>query len=199
MKIVVFLLFLLLVSFYPVWCQELRDIKPPVNFTSSYFLSIVTALVALAAIGAFLAVYFVKKKKAKASKQPVEAKPAHLIAYEALTALRGRDLPQQGKLKEYYFELFSIVRQYLENRFSLRAPEMTTEEFLNYLRESKVLGESHKELLRQFLSHCDLVKFAKYGPAPREIEDSFRAAVRLIDETKEVPLAEAKREINHDF
>jgi hypothetical protein len=66
----------------------------------------------------------------------------------------------------------------------LKAPEMTTEEFLSFLRNSDKLQTGHKELLRQFLNHCDMVKFARYAPAQNEIDESFRSAKRLIDESR---------------
>ena len=81
-------------------------------------------------------------------------------------------------------ELSDIVRRYLENRFNLRAPEMTTEEFLNGVKDNKALSYEHKSLLREFLLHCDLVKFAKYEPPEKEADLSFKSAKELIDQTK---------------
>jgi hypothetical protein len=62
---------------------------------------------------------------------------------------------------------------------------MTTEEFLNTLKDSKVLNAGRKILLKDFLSHCDMVKFAKYLPDEKEIEASYGSAKRFIDETRE--------------
>ena len=124
------------------------------------------------------------KKKTESSFIPREA--ADKIAYQALERLKAKDLPRFGKIKEYYIELSDIVRRYMENRFSFRAPEMTTEEFLYFLRESDRLKGAHKNLLKQFLNHCDLVKFAKYGPTGQEIDGSFNFAKKLVDETKDI-------------
>jgi hypothetical protein len=44
----------------------------------------------------------------------------------------------------------------------------------------------HKELVGNFLEHCDMVKFAAYGPDSREIENSFNSAKKLVDETREI-------------
>jgi len=38
--------------------------------------------------------------------------------------------------------------------------------------------------LKDFLSQCDMVKFAKYGPTQLEMLDSFSSAERLVDQTK---------------
>jgi hypothetical protein len=62
---------------------------------------------------------------------------------------------------------------------------MTTEEFLEAVKGSSELEQEHKEILKDFLSRCDMVKFAKYGPTPIEILDAFKAAERLIEQTRE--------------
>ena len=104
--------------------------------------------------------------------------------FDVIQELKGQDLPGKGLIKEYYTRLSDIVRRYLENRFSFRAPEMTTEEFMENIKNSSVLVEEHKELLKEFLSHCDMVKFAKYGPTPIEMLDSFKSAESLVEQTR---------------
>ena len=71
------------------------------------------------------------------------------------------------------------------------APERTTEEFLAEMTVTDRLAGVHKELISNFLEHCDMVKFAAYGPDTREIENAFDSAIKLVDETKEVSEKEA--------
>ena len=160
--------------------EDIKDIKGPVYFPVDYFfLIVILSIVGLSALG-FLISYLLKKRARKRiNPSPAPPRPAHDIAYEALDALKAKNLPRSGKIKEYYSELSDIVRRYLENRFDFRAPEMTTEEFLYSLRGSSELTGAHKNLLKQFLSHCDLVKFAKYGPTQIEIDESFNAAKKI--------------------
>lgn len=120
-------------------------------------------------------------------------RPAHEIALEALKDLLSRDYPGKGRLREYYFELSDIIRHYVEGRFRVRAPEMTTEEFLAALQGSDILNSAQKESLREFLSHCDMVKFAKYLPDKVECEASYGSATKFIEETKEVITEEARK------
>ena len=86
-------------------------------------------------------------------------------------------------MEEYYVTLSGIVRHYLEGRFGLRAPEMTTDEFFELMSGDGTLVRAHKELVNEFLAHCDLVKFARYGPSSEEIGGAYGAAVRLVRET----------------
>ena len=51
---------------------------------------------------------------------------------------------------------------------------------------SSDLKVEHKELLKEFLSHCDMVKFAKYGPTPLEMLDTFSSAEDLVEQTREI-------------
>ncbi|HEC02326.1 MAG TPA: hypothetical protein ENI81_02220 [Phycisphaerales bacterium] len=111
-------------------------------------------------------------------------KPAHELAYERLRALVKEDLVGAGRIKEFYERISDILRHYIEHRFSLRAPESTTEEFLFELANTNVLPESDKENLAQFLQHCDLVKFARHEPTTEQIQETFDLAKAFIEKTK---------------
>jgi len=161
---------------------ELQDIKGPLRYRDLTYLYILLAVVAAVII--ILAVIFIIKKRTAPKQIIPPPRPAHEIAYEALTELEKKNYPKTGRIMEYYTSLSGIVRRYLENRFRLRAPEMTTEEFLYSVRESIDLNSEQKGLLGEFLSHCDMVKFAKYSPETTEIEKSHGSARRLIDQTK---------------
>jgi hypothetical protein len=76
------------------------------------------------------------------------------------------------------------VRWYLEERFQLRAPERTTEEFLAELRVGERLSSLQQTLMGDFLTRCDLVKFARHEPSEPELRELHNAAVRLVEETE---------------
>lgn len=124
------------------------------------------------------------KRRNEVVSKEVEVKPPHVIAYEELKRLKEMNLPEKGQVKEYYIRLSDIVRRYIENRFSYRAPELTTEEFMGTVKKAPELERDEKDLLKDFLSSCDMVKFAKYGPTPIEVLDSFSLAERLVDQTR---------------
>jgi len=111
-------------------------------------------------------------------------KPAHEIAYDRLRTLIEQDLVKAGKIKEFYECISDILRQYIEHRFNLRAPERTTEEFLAELTSANVLGKPDRERLAEFLQHCDLVKFAKYNPTTEQIQRAFDLVKDFIETTK---------------
>jgi hypothetical protein len=115
----------------------------------------------------------------------VPPRPPHEIAAEALRALRARRLPEVGEFKEFYSTLSDIVRRYLEDRFHVRAPEMTTEEFLVATARGAALERAHRALLGTFLGESDLVKFARFVPTLGDSERALAAAERFVDDTAE--------------
>jgi hypothetical protein len=111
-------------------------------------------------------------------------KPAHEIAYNRLRALIDKKLIEAGKIKEFYEQISDILRHYIEHRFNLHAPERTTEEFLAELPATNVLSKADQERLAEFLTHCDLVKFAKYSPSNEQIQKTFDLVKNFIETTK---------------
>lgn len=111
-------------------------------------------------------------------------KPAHEIAYERLRVLVKQDLIKAGKVKEFYECISDILRHYIEHRFNLKAPERTTEEFLTELSSANILAQSDPDRLGEFLTHCDLVKFAKHEPSTEQIQKTFDLVKDFIETTK---------------
>ena len=70
-------------------------------------------------------------------------KPAHEIAYERLRKLVERDLIKSEQIKQFYEEISNILRHYIEDRFDLRAPERTTEEFLMELNSDTTFPKEY--------------------------------------------------------
>ena len=111
-------------------------------------------------------------------------KPAHEIAYDRLRKLVAQDLVNAGKFKEFYECISDILRHYIEHRFNLKAPERTTEEFLTELSSADILPQSDQQRLAEFLTHCDLVKFAKHTPTSEQIQTTFNLVKDFIETTK---------------
>jgi len=114
---------------------------------------------------------------------------AYEVARGELDALLYGPRPDASAMDLFFVRLSSIVRRYLEDRFALRSPELTTEEFLEQLSGSPELVRSHQALLRDFLQRADLVKFAHYVPDAAAVEESIQAAHRFLEETREVARA----------
>lgn len=109
----------------------------------------------------------------------------HEKAMKALRALASA-MNEDNDL-EFIVRVSLIVRDYIQERFGLRAPHRSTEEFLNEARTSNLLAAEHQELLRAFLVQCDLVKFAKQRAVIAQMKDLHHAARRFVEGTIPVP------------
>ena len=140
--------------------------------------------IALVLIAALLAIAFWLWSRSRPAKAVRIFKSAHEIAYERLRRLVDQQLVENQRVKEFYEHISIILRHYIEDRFDLRAPEQTTEEFLSELKQSAALAPSDKESLEHFLAHCDLVKFAKHHPDQHQIQDTFDLAKAFVEKTQ---------------
>jgi hypothetical protein len=109
---------------------------------------------------------------------------AYQEAIAKLRSLEARGAPDSDTADTWFVELSSIVRSYLEHRYDIRAPELTTEEFLGAASRSPELTEAHRTQLSQFLERCDRVKFAGYRPESNESIDTLAAARAFVEETR---------------
>lgn len=107
-------------------------------------------------------------------------------ARRRMTELERRGWPGQGEADAWYVELSDIVRRYIEDRFGVRAPELTTEEFLREAQARLRLQASQRQLLEAFLETCDRVKFAGYRPGATESQRAFEEAGRFLADTQHV-------------
>ena len=105
----------------------------------------------------------------------------HEWALRQLQALIDERLAERKLVREFYFRLSMIVRQYIERRFDLMAPEWTTQEFMMQVQRSSKLPVEYRAVLADLLQGCDLVKFAQYAPQTDEIEATLTAARDFVE------------------
>jgi hypothetical protein len=86
-------------------------------------------------------------------------------------------------MDDFFVEISDIVRRYLEGRFALHAPELTTEEFLEVAAGSPDLSADHRRFLQTFLGNADRVKFARFVPAATEVEGVLSAVRGFLQQT----------------
>lgn len=168
---------------------EIKDIRGPLSLPPDRIKQVLAgSLVLLLALLALAGFFFWKHRAGKKLPPAVPPRP-EAIALQELDRLLADNLLAAGAIKLFHLRISDILRHYLENRFGLQAPERTTEEFLLELSrgkspESSLLG-SHKTLLADFLTQCDLVKFAKHEPSLAQCEKTAVLCREIIEKTKE--------------
>jgi hypothetical protein len=164
--------------------NDIHGIKPPVTIPMSWIWVLVIIAVTIGTMaGAALLIWWLLRKKAIAV-PPIPIIPPHERARRKLQ----ETLAMIGEPRPFCILVSDTIRLYLEERFTFHAPDRTTEEFLHELQATDLLLPDQKQSLGEFLSVCDMVKFAKYEPGPPELQALHDSAVRLVDETEPQPV-----------
>lgn len=103
--------------------------------------------------------------------------------YEKAMLRLRKAMSLESDPRVFVSEVSNTLRVYLEEQFSIAAPEQTTEEFLDFLKKDNTLHPNHKLVLNEFLKTADLVKFAKFEPGKNELLKLFDTAKDFIDQT----------------
>ncbi|UCC29580.1 MAG: hypothetical protein JSU86_15415 [Phycisphaerales bacterium] len=111
--------------------------------------------------------------------------PADEWARRQIAALIAEDLIAKGLIQEFHYRTSGIVRGYIERRFGVSAPEMTTEEFLTAAAADARFGRNITDELNRFMTACDLVKYACHLPGSGESEAVLKAAGDFVERTRQ--------------
>jgi hypothetical protein len=96
----------------------------------------------------------------------------HVLALERIDRLRGQEPHGRDEISAFYIEASGLLRDYVGERFNVRADVMTTEELIEI-----------QASLARVLPDCDLVKFARHEPTASERERLLDRAEAFVRET----------------
>ena len=185
-----------------------RPIKMPIkqNITFEETAPFVGGGIILAGL-VLLIIYIIRRSRKKTNTEEEEVKPqipAIITAREKMAQLKGANLWQSGKYKDYYTNLTGIAREYLEGQFNIDAIEMTSDEILDEVRKIQLDNLIFSKLQNTLIT-SDLVKFAKATPSPVENENAFKDINSFIEESfvfhqeQEKKKAEEAKAKKYDF
>ncbi|MCG3172540.1 MAG: hypothetical protein GMKNLPBB_00694 [Myxococcota bacterium] len=123
-----------------------------------------------------------RNRKPAPAPAPPPIRPPHEVAMERLEAIMRKRHLAAGRVKEHYFEVTEVLREYLGRRYGFYSMDMTTGELLRELQ----LKRTHAldlVALEKFLHHADLVKFSTYQPTPGESGSVLDAAFHFVEAT----------------
>ncbi len=155
------------------------DLRTP-PYSPVILLAVIFGLLILAA--GFLIIAKKRRDKIKEQKKYVVV---HNIAYRLLDDLQFMDLPEKGEFKLYYSYLSNILRYYIEYRFKIQAPDMTTEEFLERVRYSNELDGVDRGGIERFFEISDMVKFAKFEPTSEQANEAMESVRKFVSDTQD--------------
>ena len=166
--------------------SNFKDIKAPWDVSLSLkdwlilILSSWIFWVVIAVLVGFYIAYrvfnYYQSKKANPTPQ-IQVRELSLIekTEAALLQLEQQQLIEQELFKEFYSELITIFKFYLNEAYNWTTTEMTSNELMKQMSSAE-LSSSELEMLRLVLTEADLSKFAKYTPS----SDNARLALSQI-------------------
>jgi len=163
---------------------DIRDIKglilPPFDFKPLA----VTALGLGAAFLVVLGVYRLRHRTGTAETREMAPIDHRLESLERLAELEKKDYLARQEYERLHVELSGILRDFIENRFALKALEQTTQEFIRDIQHSPHFDPEQQAFLNQFLELADLVKFATYDPGPGVSREALQTVRQFIESTE---------------
>ena len=163
--------------------EQLRDIKDilPLEHAWPWWVWVAAAVLLF---GAALICIFLLRSRKKTVSAP--AMPPEQAALAELQQLHG--LIQQQEGKQFAIAIADILRRYIESRFQVKAPSLTTREFFLHVTDPDIVLPQelsrNVELLTTLLQHCDMAKFACTPPTGEEMEDMLAQASAFIGATR---------------
>ncbi len=146
---------------------DIHDIRPLVSTGMEmnwWRYAGITVILVILAVAVW---YFIKRRKKISEIQTVipQLSPED-IANQRLSRI-SNIMNQDGRA--FYFRLSSILRNYIQDRYDVAAPEMTTEEFLPRIDHLAIDGEL-KSRLKTFCRNTDPIKFAGDAAVEKQME-----------------------------
>ena len=146
---------------------------PPLSWKLVGWVALGVFCLASLVLGLWFAIRYVARRVKEHRMSPIER------AWVELDRLLKKGLPGRGRYKDFYVELTMVVRRYVQRRYGIKAPHLTTEEFLQEVANdaSPVSGLSSNVLsLRKFLESADMVKFAGVEATPEMADEATDSA-----------------------
>jgi hypothetical protein len=107
------------------------------------------------------------------------------VAWAELEALLAEGLLEREEWDPFYIRLTGILRRYIDARFGIRAPKLTSRELIGRVQAEETLQTHDQELLRRFLELGDLVKFGRRTPEASLAQASVEQCRTILTDTAE--------------
>ncbi len=167
--------------------RDIEPEKPILRVTVRWWLVIVMgiAVLGILLLIAWLVYRYIKawqekkRREALAEPAPIPRSPEE-IAFEQIELLRQKNYLDEALFKIYYSELSDILRNYLEAKIGISAMESTTVDIVREIEQKVSRGTAQDWF--EFLSHADLVKFAKQVSNMEEGRTRLLMSKTLINE-----------------
>ena len=154
---------------------EIRDISPPVPvFPYPPWMVAVAIVLGMILLGLIVWLVFRLVKRRQYGPPPAPRE----IALSQLEALRHEIVAMDPR--RFSDEVSGVLRTYLTKQYGLRAPQQTSQEFLESISTDNLFDVNRQDLLSSFLKKCDLIKFARLDAGSSECESLLNQAFEFV-------------------
>ncbi len=144
-----------------------------IPFWQTTWFSILTIVGAISLI--LLIVYFFMTRKKRVL-------PSWEIAIQQLHKINIERCINKHDFKKIYFEISTILKHYLQERFGWNIIDKTDDELMKYLQKNQFNTTLLESLKKLFLS-SSFVKYADEVALKTQVEEDLKMAFKLIDQT----------------
>lgn len=168
---------------------QIHDLKGQVRYpvTAAEVIPWVAAAWLLAALGIMAGCLLVMRRK-RADGADVHRDPAYIVALRQLDKYRGDRFWAPERQKQFYSGITDTLKTYIDERFGIDAPEMTTAELFDALKSDAGLTPDLYMELKDLFERADFVKFAKHTASDEENAQALPVAVRFVTSTYQTEL-----------
>ena len=148
-----------------------RDLPP---LTPRLAFALLAALLAAAGlvVGCWSAIRYLARRVREHYLSPIER------AWAELARLLQAQLPAKGRFKDFYVELTLVVRRYIQRKYGIKAPHLTTQEFL---KAAEGVCDRAATELKDFLESADMVKFAGVAATGDMADAAVKSARKYLE------------------
>ena len=172
---------------------EIHDIKDQIRYpvtpqeVAPWLLGL-KMFIALA--GALAILIWARRKRRRGEDAPGSRDPAHIVALRELDKFRSDKFWAPEKQKQFYSGITDALKNYIDSRFGVDAPEMTTAELFSALKSEKSLTPELYNGLKELFETADFVKFAKFVADDQKNAGALPLAVRFVTETYQAEISQ---------
>jgi len=163
---------------------EIHDIKGQIQYPVTFGEVFPWVLGGLGVAALIALIVWLGVRASKRGKEAAKPKdPAYIVALRELDKYRSDKYWAPDKQKAFYSGITDALKVYIDDRFGVDAPEMTTAELFDALKGDKDITPEMYNSLKDLFERADFVKFAKFVAHDDDNAKALPLAVSFVTTT----------------
>lgn len=172
---------------------EINDIKGQIQYPVTFAEVLPWALGALGAAALVWLLVWLVRRSVRKKEEEQRKDPPHIVALRELDKYRSDKYWAPDRQKAFYSGVTDALKNYMDARFGVDAPEMTTAELFEALKSDKDITPELFAEMKDLFERADFVKFAKMIVSDEENASTLPSAVKFVTMTYQAEIEEEAR------